>query len=278
MRVTLGFCGLLLVGSLSNQALAWQDLTEDCVLNHVKLIQDPKTSTETRQATTWFLVYVHRAAVYPLTQVAKKHPELAWTAVHLLDLIRTDNSVVKTFSQFLDAPPDGLKSTGEAQGFLSSRLEDMVGRKFKDEKERRDWVKENADYLAYDPARFHFVLDQEAKNKKQIMLHYPFAPSDHLDLDLAYGRLILALHLGQQEALKTMVGPEVQIVRKGGKIDTTPELDLDAFADPPINHRAILFRDEGAGRWLVRSNDAYFFFEGSGAKLLCVKAGLKPVE
>ncbi len=264
---------LLLAGG---QALAWQDLTGDCVLENVKTIHAPGSTPAARQAATWFLASVNRAAVYPLAEVARKHPELAWTAVHLLDLVRTDRQVVKVFSEFLDSPPEGLRSTGEAQGFLSSRLEDMLGRTFKDGAERRAWVRENADYLAYEPAAFRFSIDQEAKRKKQPMLHYPYAASPHAAVDLAYHRLVLALHLDQAEAWKSMLGPEVKVIRGGGRQDTTPALDLDAFRDPPMNHRAITVRDEGRGRWLVRAGDAYFFFEGEPPT--CVKAGMKPIE
>jgi hypothetical protein len=276
MRLTLPMTLLAALLIADGPAQAWQDLTGDCVLENVKKIADPKATPAERQAATWFLVSVNRAAVYPLVEVARKHPELAWEAVGLLDLIRTDSQVVIAFSEFLDSPPEGLKSTGEVQGFLGSRLEDMLGRTFKDSAERRAWVKENGPYLAYEPATFRFSIDLEAMVKKQIMLHYPYAASPHAAVDLAYNQLVLALHLDQPEALRTMLGPEVKVTRGGGKHDTTPELDLDAFQDPPSNHRAITFRDEGQGRWLVRSAQGYFFFEGE--KPVCVKAGLKPIE
>jgi hypothetical protein len=276
MRSTLPLCALAASLLASGPAMAWQDLTGDCVLENVRKIADPKTSPAERQAATWFLVSVNRAAVYPLIEVVKKHPELAWEAVGLLDLIRTDNQVVIAFSEFLDSPPDGLRSTGEVQGFLGSRLEDMLGRTFKDSAERRAWVKENGPYLAYEPAVFRFSIDPEARAKGQIMLHYPYAASPHAAVDLAYNQLVLALHLDQQETLKRMLGPEVKLTRGGGQHDTVAELDLDMFKDPPFNHRAFSFRDEGNGRWLVRAGDAYYFFEGE--QPICVKAGMKPIE
>ncbi|HOX47172.1 MAG TPA: hypothetical protein PK668_26495 [Myxococcota bacterium] len=266
-------CALLLAGA---PALAWQDITGECALENVRKIADPKTTPAERQAATWFLVSVHRAAVYPLAEVARKYPALAWEAVHLLDLIRTDRHVVEVFSEFLDSPPEGLRSTGEVQGFLGSRLEDMLGRRFRDSAERRAWVKENGPYLAYEPATFRFSIDQEARAKGQLMLHYPFAASPHAAVDLAYNQLVLALHLDQREALARLLGPEVKLARGGGRRDTVPELDLDRFKDPPANHRAVSFRDEGHGRWLVRANDAYYFFEGE--RPICVEAGMKPIE
>ena len=89
---------------------------------------------------------------------------------------------------------------------------------------------------------------------------------------------LLALHLQQAAAIEALctVGPELRLVHGGGKIATRPELDLDAFSDAPTLHRAMSVRDEGKGRWLVRTGDAYFFFAGTSPR--CVKAGMKPIK
>jgi len=268
----------ILFGTLlfSTRSFGWQDLHPDYVRKQVEFIADAKTPLEAKRAATWNLVSVGRASVDGIAKIAKTDPQLLWTCVNLLDLIRTSYEVVEVFSSLLDRLPGGLKDTGELRGFLSSRLEDMLGRTFKSAEERRAFVAENAKYLSFDPAKLRFVVDEEGRRKKQPMLHYPYAKSDHAAVDLAFFWLLMALHLGQTKVVESMIGPEVKLVREGGKQHTRPELDIDAFADPPLNHRAMSFRDEGKGRFLVRTANAYLFFEGE--PLRCVKAGLKPIE
>jgi hypothetical protein len=258
------------------RAHAWQDLHPDFVRQQVAKIADPKASLEQRRALTWALASTGRAAVHPLARLARTEPRLLWTCVGILDLVRTDAHVVETFSAFMDGLPGGLADTGEIRGFLGARLEDMLGRTFPTPAARRAWVKEHARWLVFDAARLRFVVDEEARRKNQPMLHYPYAPGPHQAVGVAFWRLLLALHLGQVKAVEAMLGPQVKLVRGGGRVDTRPELDLDAFAGPPHNHRALLLRDEGQGRWLVRTGAAYLFFEGDPPR--CVKAGMKPIE
>lgn len=256
------------------RGLGWQDLNPAYVRQRVERIADPQTAPEARRAATWALVSSGRASVAAIAQLARTEPKLLWTSVGLLDLVRTDALVVETFSGLLDGLPGGLKDSGEIRGFLGSRLEDMLGRTFKTDAERRAFVAQNARYLVFDPATMRFVIDEEARARKQPMLHYPYAPSAHAAVDLAFWRLLQALHLGQTEVIQAVIGPEVKLVHRRPGVDTHPELDLDAFADPPHNHRALTVRDEGDGRWLVRTADAYFFFAGDK----CIKAGMKPIE
>ena len=257
-------------------AWGWQDLSHDFVADQVRLIDDSRTPVGTRQARTWALASAGRAAVHPLAELAKKEPALLWTCVNLLDLIRTDYHVVEVFSQFLDQLPGGLADSGELRGFLSSRLEDMTGRKFFTAKERRAWVQQNAIHLRFAPATFRFVIDEEAKKKRKFMLHYPYAPSEHAAAELTYWKLVVALHLAQIDAVRTLIGREVKLVRDGRRLHTRPELDVDAFAGPVTEQRALTVRREGPNRWLVRSAHAYFTLEGDPAR--CVKAGLKPMD
>ncbi len=256
------------------RGLGWQDLNPAYVRQRVERIADPQTAPEARRAATWALVSSGRASVAAIAQLARTEPKLLWTSVGLLDLVRTDALVVETFSGLLDGLPGGLKDSGEIRGFLGSRLEDMLGRTFKTDAERRAFVAQNARYLVFDPATMRFVIDEEARARKQPMLHYPYAPSAHAAVDLAFWRLLQALHLGQTEVIQSVIGPEVKLVHRRPGVDTHPELDLDGFADPPHNHRALTVRDEGDGRWLVRTADAYFFFAGDK----CIKAGMKPIE
>lgn len=275
---------LLLAGALVGlllapaRSFAWQDLNPDFVRHSVERIADPRTPAEERRAASWALVSSGRASVGALATLARTDSRLQWTSIGLLDLVRTDALVVQTFSALIDGspggPPGGLKDSGEVRGFLQSRLEDMLGRTFKTEAERRTFVAQNARYLVFDPATLRFIVDEEARAKKQPMLHYPYAPSPHAAVDLAFWRLVQALHLGQAQVVESLIGPAVRLVRGGGKIDTRPELDMDAFSDPPHNHRALSIRDEGSGRWLLRTGSAYLFFEGGR----CVKAGMKPIE
>lgn len=265
-----------LVGLLLRPApgLGWQDLNPDFVRQRVAHIADPRTPLQERQASSWALVSSGRASVAALATLARTDSRLQWTSIGLLDLVRTDALVVETFSALLDGLPSGIKDSGEVRGFVHSRLEDMLGRTFKSDAERRAFVTQNARYLVFDPATLRFVIDEEARQKKQAMLHYPYAPCPHAAVDLAFWRLLLALHLGQTQAVESMIGPAVRLVHGGGKQEVRPELDLDAFSDPPHNHRALTVRDEGSGRWLVRTSRAYLFFEGGR----CVRAGMKPID
>lgn len=273
--VTSALAGLLLA---PGRSFGWQDLNPDFVRQRVERIANPQTSIEDRHAATWSLVSAGRASVGALAQLARTQPALLWTCVGLLDLIRTDALVVEVFSLLLDEGPGprsgGLTDSGELRGFLGSRLEDMLGRSFKTDAERRAFIAQNARYLVFDPAALRFVLDAEALRKKQAMLHYPYAPSAHAAADLAFWRLLQALHLGQSKVAESLIGPDVKLVHGGGKPETRPELDLDAFTGPPHNHRALSVRDEGGGRWLIRTANAYFFFAGDR----CVKAGMKPID
>lgn len=258
------------------RCFGWQDLHPDHVRSQVERIADPKTPEEQRRAATYGLVSAGRASVDGIAKLARSEPRLLWTCVHLLDLVRTDAAVVRVFSELLDAQPAGIKDTGELRGFLSSRLADMLGRTFQTDAERRTFVAQSLPYLVFDPATLRFQLDEEARKKKQPMLHYPYAPTAHAAASLSFWRLLMALHLSQTPVIEAMIGPAVKLVHGSHKVDTRPELDLDAFADPPQNHRVLSVRDEGAGRWLLRTGDAYWFFEGSPPK--CVKAGMKPIE
>ncbi|MFO0575725.1 MAG: hypothetical protein U1A78_17145 [Polyangia bacterium] len=260
------------------RGFAWQDLSPDYVRAQVERIADPKTPAADRRAATWALASAGRASVGGLAAVARTEPRLLWTAIGLLDLVRTDALVVELFSQLLDKLPGELADTGEIRGFLGSRLADMLGRTFKTDAERRAFVADNARYLAFEPLTLRFQLDEEARKKRQPMLHYPYAPSAHADVDLAFFRLLLALHLQQSAVIEALCppGPELRLVHGGGRLATRPELDLDAFSDAPSGHRALSVRDEGKGHWLVRTGDAYFFFAGTPPR--CVKAGMKPIE
>lgn len=277
MRRLLILTGVLVVLLLApRQSLGWQDLHPDYIRKQVEYIADPKTPQADRRAATFGLVSAGRASVDGIAKLARKEPRLLWTCINLLDLVRTDAAVVQVFSELLDALPAGLKDSGEVRGFLDSRLADMLGRTFKTDAERRAFVATSARYLVFDPATLRFVIDEEARKKAQPMLHYPYAPTAHAAASLSFWRLLLALHLSQTPQIEAMIGPLVKLVHGGHKIETRPELDLDAFADPPQNHRVLSVRDEGNGRWLLRTGDAYWFFEGSPPK--CVKAGMKPIE
>jgi|GEM_PF-1872616 len=256
-------------------ALAWQDLAHDFVRDRVAEIADPDTSAEAKQRATWTLLSAGRAAVDPLIDVARRHPKLAWTAVHLLDALRTDASVVRAFSAFLDAPPEGLRSTGEVAGFLSSRLEDMVGERFASSDARRRWVAKNGARLEFQPAqmRFRVVTDPAVTGP---LVPTPPAPSPSLDAERAFHTLLMALHSGYRPAVEALVGDGVEVANLGGKVETTPRLDVDAFADSPRNHRAMSIAKRKDG-WLVRTGDAYFVFEVA-APQRCVRAGMKPIE
>lgn len=260
------------------RGLGWQDLSPAFVREQLERIADPRTSAADKRAATWTLVSAGRASVGGIAAAVRSEPRLLWTGIGVLDLVRTDALVVELFSELLDKLPGGLANTGEIRGFLGSRLGDMLGRTFQTDAERRAFVADSARYLVFDPLTLRFQLDEEARRKKQPMLHYPYAPSAHAEVDLAFWRLLLALHLGQTAAVESLCtpGPELKLVHGGGKIDTRPELDLDAFAAPPHSHRALSVRDEGKGRWLVRTAATYFFFAGSPAR--CVKAGMKPIE
>ena len=274
LRVFLSACAMAALLCSARPVEAWQDLSENFVRDQVACLLDAGKSRAEKDACRWRLVSVGRPAVYPLGEVARKHPELAWEAVGLLDSIRVNSQLVRLFSEFLDAPPEGLKSTGEVQGFLRSRLEQMLGRSFKNDEQRRRWVKNNSKNLVYDPARFRFELKPEAYRGGWLPTKVNGGPEKAVSL--AYERLLKALHCRQEKALRSLVGPGVALVHGGGKKDTRPELDLDAFGDPLFNHRALLIRKDGQGRWLVRAGDAYFHFAGKDLK--CVKAGMKPME
>lgn len=257
-------------------ASAWQDLAHDFVRDRVAEIADPATAPEVRQRATWTLLSTGRAAVDPLVALAKEHPQLAWTAVHLLDAVRTDAAVVRAFSGFLDAPPEGLRSTGEVAGFLSSRLEDMTGQDFATSDDRRRWVAANAAYLEFLPAEQRFRVRTAARDKKQALIPTPAAEGPSAAAERAFHKLLMALHSGYEPAVKALVGPDVKLVRAGGRVETTPALDLDAFADAPRNHRAfsVVRRDAG---WLVRTGDAWLVFAGD-PEPRCVSAGMKPID
>ncbi len=274
LRNALAMSLLLAVLGSAAPAQAWQDLAEGFVREQVACVKDAAKPQAERDACRWRLLSVGRPAVHPLGQVARKHPDLAWAAVGLLDSVRVNSEVVKLFSEFLDTPPAGLRSTGEVQGFLRSRLEQMLGRTFTSAEERRRWMAKHADHLVYDPARFRFEVDASAYAGG--WLPTKPKPGPEQAVSLAYERLLKALHCRQDAVVRALVGPEVKLVHGGAKVDTRPELDLDAFSDPLFNHRAFTIRNDGPGRWLVRSAAAYFHF--AGAKLRCVKAGMKPIK
>lgn len=265
--------GLLLA---PGRSFGWQDMNPDYVRSQVERIADPKTPAEARRAATFALVSAGRASVNGIASLVRSEPRLLWTCVHLLDLVRTDAIVVRVFSDLLDARQADTKDSGELRGFLGSQLQDMLGRTFQNDAERRAFVTQNAPYLVFDPATLRFQIDEEARKKKQPMLHYPYAPTAHAGASLAFWRLLVALHLAQTPEIEAMIGPAVKLVHGGRKVETRPELDLDAFSDPPQNHRVLSVRDEGNGRWLLRTGDAYWFFEGNPPR--CVKAGMKPIE
>jgi hypothetical protein len=265
----------LLVLLAPPRLLAWKDLSEDYVRRQVEIMLAQGTSPAARLKARWALVEAGRAAVYPLGQLARKHPELTWPIAHLLDVIRSDAEVVRIFSELLDSPSPGERLRKEIRGFLGSSIDDMLGVHLSTREERRAWIASNASYLVYDPAQFRFLVDEEARRRRRPLVPTPQRGTAHQAVDRAYGRLILALHLGNLEIVRAMVGPQVQLIRKQGRVDRIPALDLDAFTGPPSTHRALFFQKEG-GRWIVRSARAYFWF--LEAKPLCVEAGLKPVE
>ncbi|TNF25198.1 MAG: hypothetical protein EP329_23555 [Deltaproteobacteria bacterium] len=260
----------------SPPALAWQDLAPDFVKARVAEIDAPETSPEARQRATWTLLSAGRAAVDPLIKVVREAPELAWTAVHLLDAVRTDASVVRAFSAFLDHAPAGLASTGEVQGFLSSRLEDMVDQRFASDDARRAWVAKHVDYLEFLPAKQRFRVRAAALKAKTPLIPTPAAEAPSAAAERAFHLLLMALHSGYRPAVEAQVGPDVKVASLGGRVETTPQLDLDAFADSPMNHRAFSVAKREGG-WLVRTGDAYFHFSGE-PEPRCVRAGMKPIE
>jgi hypothetical protein len=274
-----GALGLLLtlVVLVSPPAAAWQDLAEPYVQGQLEKLVDRRTPAADKLRVTWTLVDAGRAALHPLGEVASKQAKLAWEAVRMMDLIRTDAEVPRRFSGFLDAMPAGLRKVPGARASLQSRLEDMLGRRFASAGERASWLRANGDYLRYDPARFRFLVDQGARAGRRPLVPTPPQQTGHEAVDRAYASLVLALHLGNIERVRVMVGPRVQLFRKQGRVDTLPGIDLDAFHGSPERARAGLVRVEG-GRWLVRSNAAYFRFETVGSRLLCVEAGHKPIE
>ena len=264
----------VLCAILPRPVLAWQDLAKNYVRAQVACVVGAEVGVQQKNDCRWSLISVGRAAIHPLGQVARSHPELAWEVVHLLDTIRTNSEVVRLFSEFLDSPPEGLKSTGEVQGFLRSRLEQMLGRSFKSDEERRRWIAKNSQHLVYDPARFRFGLDAGAYKGGWLPTLPKAGPEQKVSL--AYERLIKALHTRQEKVVRDLLGPEVKLVHGQGKMETRPELDLDAFADPIFNHRVLFIRKEGSDRWLLRAGDAYFHFAGPEPK--CVRAGMKPID
>lgn len=261
--------------ALALPAAATQDLDEKYVTEQVKTMVEKPGSPAAINA-HWTLLAAGLAAVYPLGAVARKHDQLAWTAVHVLDAIRTDAHVLRLFSEFLDKPPAGLKSTGEVAGFLSSRLADMLppGVALDTDEARRRWLKAHSDFLVYEPAELRFYLDKDAMKTKRFLIPTPQRKAAHAKASAAYGRLLAALHVGHLAAAQRLAGPRCPVVKKGGRTETAPELDIDAFSGPMRNHRALTLRHEGGARWLVRSGAAYFFFDGDQ----CTKAGMKPID
>ncbi|MFZ5785764.1 MAG: hypothetical protein ACOY3Y_04910 [Acidobacteriota bacterium] len=269
--------GLLLLLLLPCRALAWQDLAEPYVQGQLEKLVDRKVSAGDKLRATWTLVEAARAALHPLGELATRQPKLAWEAVRMMDSIRTDAEVPRRFSSFLDALPAGLRKVPGARASLQSRLEDMLGRRFASGTERAGWIKANADYLRYDPARFRYVVDEGARARRQPLVPTPQAQTGREAIDLGYAKLILALHLGNVEIVRSLVGPRVRLERKQNREDTFPGIDLDAFHGPPAGHRAQAVRAEGS-RWLYRSSAAYFRLELVGGKVLCVEAGFKPIK
>lgn len=268
---------LLLVVLLSSPALGWQDLAEPYVQGQLEKLVDRKAPAGDKLRATWTLVEAARAAVSPLAAVAAKEPRLAWEAVRMLDLIRSDAEVPRRFSSFLDALPPGLRKVPGARASLQSRLEDMLGRRFASAAERAAWIKANADFLRYDPARFRYAVDERARARRRVLVPTPQEATGREAIDLTYAKLILALHLGNVEIVRSLVGPRVRLERKQNREDTFSGIDLDAFHGPPAAHRAQAIRAEGS-RWLYRSSAAFFRLEVDAGKVLCVEAGLKPIK
>lgn len=105
--------GLLLVPA---RGFAWQDLSPDYVRAQVERIADPKTPAADRRAATWALASAGRASVGGIAALARTEPRLLWTAIGLLDLVRTDALVVELFSQFLDKRHRALSVRDEGKG------------------------------------------------------------------------------------------------------------------------------------------------------------------
>lgn len=122
-----------------------------------------------------------RASIAPLAELLQGDQRRLRPYVSMLDLLLTDAKVVEVFSSFLDGVPNQPNDTGEVRGFVASRLQDMLGRSFKTDAERRSVVADNTRYLAFDSATLRFVVDEEARKKQQPMLYYPYAPGAHAE-------------------------------------------------------------------------------------------------
>ena len=195
---------LLPVLLAAGPARAWQDLAEPYVQGQLEKLVDRKAPAGDKLRATWALVDAGRAAVSPLAELATKQPKLAWEAVRLMDLIRTDAEVPRRFSGYLDAMPAGLRKVPGARASLQSRLEDMLGRRFGNAAERAAWLRANGDYLRYDPARFAYLVDEAARTRRQPLVPTPPAQSGREATDRVYASLILALHLGNVEIVRSL--------------------------------------------------------------------------
>jgi len=204
---------LLVLVCAAVDARAWQDLAEPYVQGQLEKLVATQTPAGDKLRVTWTLVEAGRAALHPLGEVASKQPKLAWEAIRLMDLIRTDSEVPRRFSSFLDALPAGLRKVPGARASLQRRLEDMLGRRFASATERTSWLRANGDYLRYDPARFRFSVDEAARAARRPLVPTPPLASGREAADRAYASLILALHLGNVEIVRSLCGPRVALHR-----------------------------------------------------------------